>query len=174
MGRKPKISRDMLLSKAEQIVNTEGPQGLTIDALAKAAGISKGGVQYSFPSKDELVKAVLDRWNDQFDALIAEQDPKSPTELVRAYIAAMRSSASTTDAKMAGLMMVYLQNPESRLETRDWYQSMLDRIGHSPQTRSERLAFLAMEGTMLMRISGFDDTAQLDALLADIETLLDP
>nr|WP_272214455.1 TetR/AcrR family transcriptional regulator [Marinicella sp. W31]MDC2880065.1 TetR/AcrR family transcriptional regulator [Marinicella sp. W31] len=69
MGRKPTISRDGLLTIAEDIVNTEGPQALTIDALAKAAGISKGGVQYSFSSKDELVKGLVDRWTTQFDSL---------------------------------------------------------------------------------------------------------
>ena len=42
---------------AEAIVVSKGAAALTIDALAKAMNISKGGVQYAFTSKDVLVSA---------------------------------------------------------------------------------------------------------------------
>ncbi|MBN9291384.1 MAG: helix-turn-helix transcriptional regulator, partial [Hyphomicrobium denitrificans] len=61
MGRKPTITREGLLEIAEGLVRGEGAAALTIDALARAAGISKGGVQYSFSSKDDLVRALVDR-----------------------------------------------------------------------------------------------------------------
>jgi AcrR family transcriptional regulator len=51
MGRKPTITRDGLLDVAEELVREQGGSALTIGALAKAAGISKGGVQYSLPTE---------------------------------------------------------------------------------------------------------------------------
>ena len=169
MGRKPTISRDGLLTIAEGIVNAEGPQALTIAALAKAAGISKGGVQYSFSSKDELIKGLIDRWTDQFDTLVVDIEDAGPIAFVRSYIAAMRSSQEALDAKLAGLMIAYMQNPQNRMETTLWYRAILGKIGNAEETRAARTAFLAVEGLMLMRISGVDDGPAWRALLDDIE-----
>lgn len=77
MGRKPTISRDRLLDLAEEIVCSGGGSALTIGALAQAAGISKGGVQYSFATKDDLVRAVIDRWTSQFDAMLGTTLPRT-------------------------------------------------------------------------------------------------
>jgi AcrR family transcriptional regulator len=54
-------SRDRILDVAAQIASEEGASQLTIDAVAKRAGISKGGVMYHFRSKDELLSALVDR-----------------------------------------------------------------------------------------------------------------
>jgi AcrR family transcriptional regulator len=45
MGRYQPVDRDKVLDAAEAILRTRGIAALTIDAVAKAAGISKGGVQ---------------------------------------------------------------------------------------------------------------------------------
>jgi AcrR family transcriptional regulator len=173
MGRKPTISRDGLLTVAEDIVNTEGPQALTIDALAKAAGISKGGVQYSFSSKDVLIKGLVDRWTSKFDALVVDVETAGPVEFIRSYIKAMRSSHGAIDAKMAGLKIAYIQNPQNRMETADWYRSILDKLGTSKEARPARAAFLAVEGLLTMRISGVDDDARWQALLDDVEAVFE-
>ena len=172
MGRKPTISRDGLLTIAEGIVNTEGPQALTIDALAKAAGISKGGVQYSFSSKDELIKELVDRWTARFDALVTDIETAGPIEFVRSYIAALRSSQGAIDAKMAGLLIAYLQNPQNRVETADWYRSILVKMGGASEARAARTAFLAVEGLFILRIWGVDDSVEWQSQLDDIEALL--
>lgn len=48
MGRRRTIDRDQLLDAAEAVIAREGAAGLTIDAVAKEMGITKGGVQYCF------------------------------------------------------------------------------------------------------------------------------
>lgn len=110
MGRKPTITCEGLIELAEEIVRGEGAAGLTIDALAKRAGISKGGVQYSFSSKDDLIRALIERWTHQFDALLGAMDDVPPADLVRKYIHVMRGSQAAMNAKMAGLMIAYIQN----------------------------------------------------------------
>lgn len=174
MGRKPIITRDGLLTIAEDIVNAEGAQALTIDALAKAAGISKGGVQYSFSSKDDLIKGLVDRWTTQFDVLVDDIESAGPIAFVRSYIAAMRSSQGAIDAKMAGLMIAYMQNPQNRMYTAEWYRSILDKMGNAPEARAARTAFLAVEGLFTLRIWGVDDGVDWQSQLDDIEALLPP
>lgn len=50
-----------LLDVAAQTLRDQGMAGLTLDAVAKEAGVGKGGLLHHFPSKDALVEAVLRR-----------------------------------------------------------------------------------------------------------------
>lgn len=65
---RPPLARERVLDAFEAIVITEGERAATLDATAKAAGVSKGGLLYHFGSKDDLVSGILDR----LDALTTE------------------------------------------------------------------------------------------------------
>ncbi|WP_225028903.1 TetR/AcrR family transcriptional regulator [Xinfangfangia pollutisoli] len=174
MGRTPTISRDRLLDLAEDIVRQGGGAALTIGALAQAAGISKGGVQYAFASKDALVRGLIDRWTGQFDALLPgpEEEP-DPIRFVHRYLAATRASQQAMNAKMAALLVSYLEDPANLQETRDWYRGIFARLGgQGAQARAARVAFLAVEGLFLMRINGIDEEGSWTGLLDDVETVL--
>ena len=54
-------SRDGMLAAAEAVVVESGATRLTLDAVAKKAGVSKGGVLYHFPTKDALLEAMIER-----------------------------------------------------------------------------------------------------------------
>jgi len=173
MGRKPIITKDRLLDVAEELVLADGAKALTIDALSKAAGVSKGGVQYSFASKDELVRALVARWTSQFDAMLDVEDGTPPARLVLRYLDAMRVSQQAMNAKMAGLMIGYLQNPENMREARQWYRGIFAKLaGETPDAAAARVAFLAIEGLFLMRISGIDDEGAWTIFLDDVEAVL--
>lgn len=62
MGRQRSIDREKVLDVAEEIISTQGAAALTIDSVARAMGISKGGVQYCFGNKDALIDAMFERW----------------------------------------------------------------------------------------------------------------
>ena len=61
-------ARDRLLDAAEALARTVGAANLTLDAVAQAANVSKGGLLYHFPSKDALLAAMLERHIGQLDA----------------------------------------------------------------------------------------------------------
>ena len=61
-------ARDRLLDAAEALARTVGAANLTLDAVAQAASVSKGGLLYHFPSKDALLAAMLERHIGQLDA----------------------------------------------------------------------------------------------------------
>ena len=48
-----------ILEAANRIIRREGVAHLTIEAVAKEAGLSKGGVLYHFPSKEALVEGLI-------------------------------------------------------------------------------------------------------------------
>jgi len=54
-------TRDRLLDAVEQLLGEAGPRAATLDAVAAAAGVSKGGLLYHFGTKDALVEGLLER-----------------------------------------------------------------------------------------------------------------
>lgn len=55
-------ARDRILEAAERVVGDVGAARLTLDVVAQAAGVSKGGLLYHFPSKESLLGALAQRY----------------------------------------------------------------------------------------------------------------
>lgn len=55
----PAASIATRLDAAEALVMTEGAAALSFDAAAKAAGITKGGVQYAFGTRTNLIGSTI-------------------------------------------------------------------------------------------------------------------
>jgi AcrR family transcriptional regulator len=60
-------AREAILDAAEAVVIESGAGHLTLAAVAAKAGVSKGGLLYHFPSKEDLLKGMLDRLIQRFD-----------------------------------------------------------------------------------------------------------
>jgi len=54
-------SRASILDAAQRAALREGSAHLTIDAVARESGLSKGGVLYHFPAKEALLEAMVER-----------------------------------------------------------------------------------------------------------------
>lgn len=54
--------RDNILDAADALVREQGVNRMTLDAVAAKAGMSKGGLLYHFPSKDALLKGMIERF----------------------------------------------------------------------------------------------------------------
>src|SRR4051794_16240552 len=83
-------ARTRILDAAESIVRTRGVPGLTLDAAARAAGVSKGGLLYHFASKEALLAALLVRLAEfvsQDFAAGMERQPPGPGRAARAMLA---------------------------------------------------------------------------------------
>ncbi|MBT4380011.1 MAG: TetR/AcrR family transcriptional regulator, partial [Gammaproteobacteria bacterium] len=52
--------KEQILEAALQVVEENGANHLTIDAVATYANFSKGGVLYHFPSKKALLSGMVD------------------------------------------------------------------------------------------------------------------
>jgi len=58
-------ARDRVLDAFEELLNEQGERAATLDAVARAAGVSKGGLLYHFPSKDALVDGLVARLDER-------------------------------------------------------------------------------------------------------------
>jgi len=83
-------ARTRILDAAEAIVRGRGVAQLTLDAAAREASVSKGGLLYHFASKEALLAGLLGRmaeWMRQdFAASVAAQ-PAGPGQVTRAVLA---------------------------------------------------------------------------------------
>jgi AcrR family transcriptional regulator len=65
MGRKIKLSRDDWIAAAMEWVAAHGVATLAVEPLARSLGVTKGGFYWCFANRDELLQAVLERWEAQ-------------------------------------------------------------------------------------------------------------
>lgn len=80
-------TRSIILDAAETVVARDGVANLTFDAVAAEARISKGGVLYHFPSKEDMATAMIERsiaWFDDAVEKSARQEG-GPGSFTRAY-----------------------------------------------------------------------------------------
>ena len=80
--------RVALIKAAEAVVSKYGVNRLTLNEVAEEAGVSKGGLLYHFPSKDALVKGMLDYAMDTFEGYIErhQEGDKAPGGWLRGYV----------------------------------------------------------------------------------------
>jgi len=83
-------ARTRILDAAESIVRARGVAHLTLDAAAREAGVSKGGLLYHFGSKEALLSGLLARMAEwmavDFHACV-ESQPPGPGRVARAMLA---------------------------------------------------------------------------------------
>jgi len=91
---RPPLARERVLDAFEAILIDEGGRAATLDAVARRAGVSKGGLLYHFASKDDLAAGLVDRLDTLTDADL-ERMADSPEGPVTYYI---RTSVMEDDA----------------------------------------------------------------------------
>ncbi|MDO5894409.1 TetR/AcrR family transcriptional regulator [Agrobacterium sp. Azo12] len=177
MGRKKTIDREIILNAAEDIVRSRGAAALTIDALAKSLGVTKGGIQYSFASKDAIIDAMVSRWFVTYDQKFQEiaGEAPDPQAKVWAHVEATRQADEPANYKAAGLMAALMLSPEYLASTKKWYESRTEGLDVTTlEGRAARLAFLATEGAFALRWFGLMDISDDEwaSIFADIKTVL--
>ncbi|MCG5218995.1 TetR/AcrR family transcriptional regulator [Streptosporangium sp. KLBMP 9127] len=83
-------TRRALLDAAAAAIRAHGP-GVSLDAVAREAGVSKGGLLHHFRTKDTLLVGMVEEWTARFDAAVqrhVDPDDDRPGRLCRAHIRA--------------------------------------------------------------------------------------
>ena len=113
MPRKP-LAREKLLRALEEIVLTDGERAATLDAVAAAAGVSKGGLLYHFPTREAMVQAAMARLEE-----LAEEDTRrlaaSSRGAAREFLATSLYEGSDLDRSfVVAARFVQAGNPTAR------------------------------------------------------------
>lgn len=112
VARKRARVRSRLLEAAAQIIKADGLSGLTVEAVARAADMSKPSVYYYFADKDALVLAlVAERAKEERAAISAAVGEVPPGEsvvaaVIHAHVAHHRSSLALFRAEYVHVNVV--------------------------------------------------------------------
>src|SRR3954451_19003493 len=164
----PTRTKNRLLDAAAVVVHRDGTQALTLDAVAKEAEVSKGGLLYHFKSKNDLVNAMVERWMNEFQREIDEADPA----FVRGYV-----KASAPAGNELGMLAALVADPSLLVAVRRQYgiwQDRVEREGRDPVDAT--VARLAADGLWLAELLGMGPpTGELrERVLQRLLDLADP
>jgi AcrR family transcriptional regulator len=128
-------SRETVLDAAEVVVNSQGVARLTLDTVARQAGLSKSGLLHHFPSKEALIDAIVARtvglWKSSMEAAIRSQaDGSHPT--VRGLLECSLGDLAQWNDRLrrssTALLTVLVHCPGKRTEMHDFYQGLLCKM----------------------------------------------
>jgi len=169
-------SSPRILAAARAIAVRDGVAHVSIDAIAREAGLSKGGVLHNFPTKRALMEAMLEEMLDEHRALQANLPETERCSTLRQHLLTLRSfSSSDSDLSMA-ILAVAAVEPDLLEPLRDDLDSDLARINSdSNDPETARILFFALQGIRFHKLLKLPDGggAVLDDLAARIEEMDD-
>ncbi|MGO9803048.1 MAG: TetR/AcrR family transcriptional regulator [Steroidobacteraceae bacterium] len=151
-------ARQRLLDAAERVVVESGATHLTLDAVAKSAGISKGGLLYHFPSKGALLEGMLARHFEDVDAEVAKRlasrgRKSSRADMFRERIRVLLELHPGRPAVGAAMVAASADNPEHMAPCRAQYRELLDEFAKLPGGfERAALVLLAVQGLLLAEL----------------------
>lgn len=126
-GERARESRERILDATGRVLVRDGGDGVTIAAVAREAGISKGGLFYHFASKELLVEGLIARYVASFDELIATAGDE-PGAATRAYLLSAESTGGPAEQPVIALLAATIVDPRGLVTLRECYRRWQDRL----------------------------------------------
>lgn len=132
MPRKP-VAREKLLDAFERIVLTDGERAATLDAVAAAAGVSKGGLLYHFPNRQALVTASLVHL-EELSAVDLQRLAAAPRGAAREFLITSLYEDSELDRCLVVASRLIQAGEDAARDAyrriqRGWYSVILEDLG---------------------------------------------
>lgn len=168
--------RDDLLDSFTQILATDGERAATLDAVAAAAKVSKGGLLYHFGSKKALVDGLLDRLRllARDDIAQMRADPRGAAHyyvstsvlenspLDRALIACAILSQGADDRARAAIAEIRGQ----------WLEVLTEQVGDQQVAWAILLVGDGLYYNEMLTGSGASEVPAVEGLLEVVERLI--
>ncbi|TKT80313.1 TetR/AcrR family transcriptional regulator [Aquamicrobium sp. LC103] len=151
--KQPEVVRRALLDAAARIAVEQGLAAVTVQSVADAAGVTKGGFLHHFPSKQALLDTLFQEMLDQIDDNIDRRmvaDPVAHGTFTRAYLEAVLHDGLPSKVNpWAALSVSMLTEPELRTLWVEWFRKRLDRHRETDADIGLAIVRLAADGIWL-------------------------
>lgn len=184
MLNKGEKTRSEIVERAKSLFYEHGYDGTSFTDIVNAVGVYRGNINYYFKTKDDILKAVIDRHLEEFGALLAEWTTRHPDPRDRLidfiHMIAERQAALTRYGCPIGTLNTELGKDRPELQRsaralfdlfRDWLAEQFRALGSS----SDEAIALALH--LLGRAQGvaviahvYQDTKLLQREVAQMET----
>ena len=161
MSRPAVHSAEDLLAAAERVVARLGAGGLSFDAVAREAGVSKGAVLHYFRTKDALVAAMVRQLVERLAPKVSAGPDVSGAEAIALVIDAMRRTPGDKDAASTALLAAVVQDLSSLRPLRDANRIALDRLADVfGGAYAAQLLHFALDGLWLSEVLGISPLSE--------------
>ena len=179
------LSRNAVLEAALAIIALDGPGRLTLDAIARESGISKGGLTHQFRTKEAVLKALLQRQVEYFEEFtrnyIATSGATQSQPQLAAQIAALREATATPRSIAFAVLGAAAQEPGLLSVTRETDAKNIEIIkAEASDPELAVLRWVAAWGLALTAMLGFSPLSEeerkrlFDRLLDDRQWTAQP
>lgn len=178
-------NRDLILSSARRLFYTRGFAHTSLADLASDSGVNKGNFYYHFPSKDDVLRAVIEARLADIDAALArwQRDFPEPRERLARFLQMITSErdALVTHGCPTGSLLSELGKREELLfgEARAimeryivFLTTQLEALGLS-EPRQRALHLMARVQGAILLAQTYADAALLDREIAQAMQWLD-
>jgi AcrR family transcriptional regulator len=151
-------ARERLLDAAERVVVESGATHLTLDAVAKSAGVSKGGLLYHFPSKEALLQGMVTRHFQEVDAevdkrLASRAGKPSRADIFRERMRVLLELNPGRPGVGVAMLAASADNAEQMAVCRAEYRKLLDEFTKLPGGfEGTAQVLLAVQGLLLAEL----------------------
>ena len=182
----PEDRRDAILEAAIGVFAQHGFDAATTDAIARAAGLSKGGLYWHFRSKDDILAALLEQFFNQelavLESGLAERELELAT-LQKALHAFENRSKAELDPRYEELATLQQKIGElqRRLEpVKKQSAAKDDKVATPPKTpevprkKRNRPAFPEKRAEAARKLAAFSPAETLKRLYRDVAKAVHP
>lgn len=163
------VTKDKICEAAIRIASRDGLLAMTLENVARETGITKGGVMYHFPSKDELIRGVLEYFSQQCETMLMRRvidDPEPRMRWARCMLDCLfpqspaESEPNDVDADVLARFFVAtlagaVTSPGAMQPLRDLAIRMRNRCLSDPRDGMEQLlVWLTIDGLLLWQFMG--------------------
>ncbi|NCA69393.1 MAG: TetR/AcrR family transcriptional regulator [Sphingobacteriia bacterium] len=172
-------ARGEILDAAQRVAARDGAAWLTLAAVARETGLTKGGVLYHFRSKTALLHGMLERLIETSEAVFVAARARAadqPNPTLRAMLAVYDHLEQTDAERQMAIVVAAAETPELL----DPVRALSRR--YQEQVRAEAgdgelglLLYSILDGLSFQRLMGLPptDPAQRAALLRRLRVLID-
>ena len=127
-------SREVILDAAETVVIESGARHMTLDAVAARAGVSKGGLLYHFPTKEALLRGMLERLSKSMAETRKKRGKglkEGPGREIKAFILSSADRDPKKDQIGSALLAAVAHDPKLLEPVRDQARQHLNEFTRS-------------------------------------------
>jgi AcrR family transcriptional regulator len=172
----PRNASRRILGAARAIAAREGAGRITIDAVAREAGLSKGGVLYNYPTKQALLSGLLEEMLAEHRELLEAVPEAQRVRTLRGHLDTVLRSADGDDDLAMAILATAASDPALLDPLRAELTGDLERIRSQTQDGAGAMVvMLAIQGLRFQRLLKLPDGgADLrERAIARLRTLID-
>lgn len=173
---RPAISREKILQAAERVVQNQGSSSLTYEELVKESGVSRGGITYHFPTKDLLLKALIERDMEQWEDMEKSLRPRLKNQQAAELIGKMRAMTQSSENHqrfVAGMLSAISFDQDLLEPVREKNRERCAATGTTPKHIDRMILELAAAGLFWQGVTNCQemDKALREKVIARLEKL---